>query len=233
MKKHYSVLAISTLIFSLISLSANAALVSRLNGQAVYDTDLDITWLADAGLAATNNFGVSGITATGPYASGTMNWATAQNWIGAMNTANYLGYSDWRLPATLQPDPTCGFQSGDDSFGWNCTGSELGHLFYNELGGAAGSTIEATHNANFGLFQNIQSYYYWSGTIYAQDPSYSWYFSFYDGGQGPVDNDYTIAWAVRTGDVATVPLPAAFWFFGSGLIGLFGFMRRGRAQNNN
>lgn len=30
-----------------ISLSANAALLSRLGGQAVYDTVLDITWLTD------------------------------------------------------------------------------------------------------------------------------------------------------------------------------------------
>ncbi len=30
---------------------------------------------------------------------------------------------------------------------------------------------------------------------------------------------------------SVVPVPAAFWLFGSGLIGLFGFMRRGRAKN--
>ena len=30
-----------------------------------------------------------------------------------------------------------------------------------------------------------------------------------------------------------VPVPAAFWLFGSGLVGLFGFMRRGRVQRNN
>jgi len=30
-----------------------------------------------------------------------------------------------------------------------------------------------------------------------------------------------------------VPIPAAFWLFGSGLVGLFGFMRRGRSQRIN
>ena len=54
---------------------ANAALVSRLNGQAIYDTDLNITWLADANLAATDSFGVAGI---GAFSSGGMSWVTAQ-----------------------------------------------------------------------------------------------------------------------------------------------------------
>lgn len=33
--------------------------------------------------------------------------------------------------------------------------------------------------------------------------------------------------------ITPVPLPAAFWFFGSGLIGLFGFMRRSHSQRNS
>jgi len=37
--------------------TADAALFSRLGGQAVYDDDLDITWLADADLSVTNDFG--------------------------------------------------------------------------------------------------------------------------------------------------------------------------------
>lgn len=94
-------------IFGLaITTSANAALVSRLNGTAVYDTDLGITWLADANLAGSNTFGVSGISIL-PSSAGQMNWGTAQNWIVAMNNANYLGYNDWRLPATQYPDASC------------------------------------------------------------------------------------------------------------------------------
>ena len=73
---------------------ANAALIDQ--GATVYDNDRGISWLKDANLAATNTFGVSGINA-----SGYMDWNTAQGWIGAMNSANYLGYSDWRLPTTL------------------------------------------------------------------------------------------------------------------------------------
>lgn len=151
--------------------TVQATLVSTLGGQAVYDTSRNLTWLADANLAATNTFGVSGINP-----GGTMNWFTAQSWIGAMNTANYLGYHDWRLPTTLQPDATCGYSGG-----YNCTGSEMGHLFYNELGGVAGNSILATHNANLALFQNVQSNIYWSGTEYAQDTYNAWRFYTFNG----------------------------------------------------
>jgi hypothetical protein len=37
------------------------------------------------------------------------------------------------------------------------------------------------------------------------------------------------AWAVRSGDVpAVVPVPAAVWLFGSGLLGLLGVVKRKR-----
>ena len=139
--------------------TAHAALQSRLNGQVVYDTDLNVTWLANANLAATNTFGVSGILKGSK--AGLMSWTTAQKWIAAMNAANYLGYNNWELPTTLQPDASCGTQSSlrgveclifghfrlqpdascaRTSFGVSCTGSMMGHLFYTELGGGVGSS---------------------------------------------------------------------------------------------
>ena len=33
-------------------------------------------------------------------------------------------------------------------------------------------------------------------------------------------------WAVRSGDVSAVPVPAAVWLFGSGLLGLIGIARK-------
>lgn len=202
------------IVASGVSSVANAALVDR-GGGLIYDTDLNITWLANANV------------------NGAMNWGGAMTW--ASNLSYYdsvrnVTYTDWRLPTTLQLDPACSGQSGVDSYGYNCTGSEMGHLFYNELGGVAGQSITATHNTNYNLFQNVQSGLYWSESEYAPYPYDAWYFNFLNGGQymNYKGND-GYAWAVRPGDVAAVPLPATAWLFGSGLLGLLGAARARQA----
>jgi hypothetical protein len=172
--------------------SIPAFVAPRLDGQAVYDSARNITWLANANLAASNTFDVAGINP-----DGLMNWATAQNWIAAMNAANYLGYSDWRLPVS------------DTCEGFNCTDSEMGHLFYDVLGGVAGSSLIAAHNENYDLFQNIHTLSNWAGTEYALDPSNAWTFVFEYGGQGWGSKDVLhVVWPVRSGD--SVPAVAIF-----------------------
>lgn len=192
--------------------TVQAALESRLGGQAIYDTDLNVTWLADANLAATNTFGAPSINP-----NGSMDWYTAQIWIGGMNAANYLGYHDWRLPT-----------SGTCPGGYNCTSSEMGHLFYNELGGMLGSP-------NLALFQNAQhNGPYWSDSVgnsnFAQDV-FAWGFNLFRGGYQDsfLKSSVLVALAVRSGDVPAVPVPAAAWLFGSGLIGLTGIARKHKA----
>lgn len=187
---------------------AQAALQSRLNGQAVYDTDLDITWFADANLAVSNTFGISGIKA-----NGRMTWYRADEWIAAMNAVSYLGYSDWRLPLSNGP---CG--------DFMCPAiDEMEHLFYSELGGMTGQSITVTHNGNFSLFSNIQSDRYWSGTSLAV-PGYALDFRFNDGYQSNyIKGGTSYAWAVRAGDV--IPVPGAAWLLGSALA-LSGLVRR-------
>ena len=186
---------------------ANAALYSRLDGAAVYDSDLDITWTANANI------------------NGLMNWADANTWADSL-VLNGVG--DWRLPSTLQPDSSCDIQPGDTylngSYDYRCTGSEMGHLFYNELGGTAGSNLPPTT-----LFSNIQWGYYWSGTEFAPDTEGAWAFALAYGYQYmPQKSELWYALAVRPGDIAltAVPVPAAVWLFGSGLLGMLGFARR-------
>ena len=230
MKSHHRYAVTALFIATLGALSvSNAALVDQ-SGGLIYDTDRNITWLANANLADSNTFGVSGIGTDSP---GDMTWDTAVNWISAMNANNYLGYSDWRMPTTLQPDPTCTYQVGGVSARYGCTGSEMGHLFSSELGGNFGESIFSTHNSNLSLFQNFQLYY-WSGTEYAPDTSQAWNYQFDDGFQGAdLKNGgalYNVL-VVRDGNSvpatpSAVPLPAAVWLFGSGLLGLIGIARR-------
>jgi len=195
--------------------AANAALVSRLGGLAYYDTVANVTWLADANYAKTSGYS----------ATGAMDWSTANAWAASLNIDGVTG---WQLPNTVQPDPSCSIQS-PVSYGYNCAGSPMGELFYNELGGVAGSSITTTHNSNYNLFSNVQSDWYWSATEYAPGSNYAWLFIF-NGGLQYFDQKAvsSYAWAVHAGDVgaSVVPVPAAAWLFGSGLLGLIGVARR-------
>ena len=206
---------------------ANAALVAADGGLTVYSTTTNLTWLANANLAATNTFGLAVGVDLGTVGvpnplipsiiniSGLMTWGGAIQWIAAMNVANYLGYSDWRLATS------------DTCFGSNCTGSEMGNLFYNELGGVAGSSILTTHNADLALFNNVQSSTYWSGTEYAPSTVNAWGFFTNNGFQG-VDFKLNplFALAVRSGPPSAVPEPSTIFLLGIGMLGLMGLSRR-------
>lgn len=159
--------------------AASAALVPKLGGAVVYDTDFNITWLADANLAASNTFGVSISNGNGP---GAMTWDQAQSWVVAMNTANYLGYSDWRLPTTTDTGaPGCDLSYSGTDCGYNpaLAASELAHLFFAELGNLSaydtvGNSSDGSSGVNWGVvntasFTNLLSYAYWSGMEYAPD----------------------------------------------------------------
>jgi hypothetical protein len=214
MKHQKNLLVLALLASVAVTGTAQASLFDRGDG-LIYDTDLNATWLANANLAASNTFGVAGIGA-----DGRMTWDTANSWIAGMDTANYLGYSDWRLPTT--PNLT-------SSIGTNQTSSELGHMFYSELGGASGVSIIDSHNSDYALFSNVNSsLVYWSGTEYVGDPaSRAWFFTAFIGYQNNnLKTTPFYAWAVRSGDVSAVPVPGAVWFFGSGLLALLGFKNR-------
>ncbi len=230
----------STLLLDMILLSlfstAEAALVGRLpvtpggtDYQAVYDIDRDITWLADANLAATTTFRVPGIAA-----DGRMSWFTANSWIGSLNATTqnggvgFLGFTDWRLPSAFNQDG-----SGPCGPVLNCTGSEMGHLFYDELGGNDNESVfDQTNDTqeeidNLALFSNVQSRLYWSGTELALGTSSAWFTSFRSGRQSTSEKEeFNFAWAVRSGDVAAVPAPSAMLLMGSGLVGLLIIKRR-------
>lgn len=190
--------------------------------EAYYDTALNITWLANAN-----------------YAGTTMNWATANTWAANLNPYG-SGITGWRLPTIMDTGTSgCNFAYSGTDCGYNVdtATSEMAHMFYNTLGNlsyydTSGSGPQAGWGlTNTGPFANVQSGGYWSATEYAPATSGAWLFGFNDGGQGSgikTGNGY--AWAVHAGDVgaSAVPVPAAAWLFGSGLLGLVGVSRKRR-----
>ena len=210
-----SLLAVSVLAMPLSNV--NAALLERLNGVAYYDTEANLTWLADANYAMTSGYDSDGY----------MDWVTANTWASSLTIS---GVSDWRLPTTQFLDSSCSNQTATQSWGYGCTSSEMGNLFYNVLGGDLYTSIDTTHNDNYDLFTNIltdSGYTYWSSTQY--DSYRAWTFDFDNGHQGYTSfpNVFS-AWLVHDGDVSAsvVPVPAAVWLFCSGLLGLIGVARR-------
>ena len=189
-----NLLLLALMGFSLTS-TVQAALIAR-GTDMVYDDVNNITWASDANLfqtqAASNPNLVSEIIAanggvihdtpnsydtvpnSGTYTLTTADFNTsngAMSWWGAQAWANNLslgGYTDWALPTTVTVQ-----------YGYNQTGSQWGDLFYNQLGGVQNTSISATHNANYNLFSNVQSYLYWSSSEYAPSPGYAWGFYTY------------------------------------------------------
>ena len=222
------------LLFGLCTSASEAALESRLGGLAVYDTDRDITWLADANAGAGSVFDDGFSTS-----DGLMSWDNANAWADSLTVG---GFTDWRLPITVQPDPSCTSQAGGGSIssGGNCTGSEMGHLYYDELSGtffpfnAPLTGILESGDPDLALFSNIQSTA-GSGGIYHSATEFNdanaWFFNF-NGGQQGFDNKTFghYAWAVRDGDVGVIPIPAAGWLFVSALALLAWFRRRTRSR---
>lgn len=167
---------------------ANAALQLSADGLTVYDTVNNITWLADFNPAAGNHFTLPVCSGPNPPAlcvnpNGSMNYASAAAWVQAMNAANYLGHSNWQLPTTPPLDNGCGKTGPNgNSFGFGCSASAMGSLYYNALSWKAPNTAVPIPNNTAGPFANLQPYLYWSQTS-AGGAGYNT-FSFDTGWQG-------------------------------------------------
>ncbi len=217
------------IIFLFYSSTAHAILIDNLDG-TITDDDFGIMWLADANLAAIESFGVSGINTNGQ-----MTWGTANNWIAGMNTSNYLGYSNWRLPTAFNQDGS-GPDFGADNGTGLATDSEMGHLFYNEFGGTAQSTVFGApifdlQNNSAPIF-NMHDNTYWTSTEFSSGINGdAWHFNFGGGNQGiAVKSHLLYVLPVRDNFSAPIPEPTTIALLGICLAGLAGAKVRRRRE---
>ncbi len=197
------------LIFSARSYAAMQNLgIDSLGNLLIYDTDLDITWY--------------------DYTNSANTWAEQVAW--ADNLILDFGgtvLQNWRLPATIDGPYVRGYD-GTTTGGYSITSSEMGHLYYTELGNLAWYDTEGNGPQpgwglnNTGDFQNLQQAGYWTGTEYTDDTLKAWRFSLYSGNQNinldKTGNGYAIA--AMDGMATAAPEPISVILFGAGSIPL-------------
>jgi hypothetical protein len=202
-------LLITVIVLLTFSSLAHANLIDNFNGTVteVKNDGSRLMWMQDANYAQTVGLSVSG----------QLTWAEATSWA---STLSFDGYAGWRLPTTNN--------NAAGSAGYN-NNSEMGYLYYNELGNTAGSFVNA------GPFFNIQDYWYWTGTTFV-DPNFAMVFSLRDIPNSPTNeagwedagtkSAVTYAWLVRDATNDTVPEPSSLYLLLFGLIAFGIFQAR-------
>jgi hypothetical protein len=199
------------------------------DGLLIYDPTSKVTFLANANLAATLSPD-SPYYVTGINPDGSMNTTTLDNFLAALNNPAhpYLGLTGWTVPMIAQDglNPNCsiGPTNGNPAYGYNCDGraSQLGELFYDQLGGVAGHDIAWTSNWHVWFFNDLKANYYWQCQPTVKDlpgqckpgnsagfpPS----FSFLSGYQG-LQSDPNELFVILTVPGDAIPHERRWWLF--------------------
>lgn len=193
-----------TLVALLAAFAMSASLVQAelqylgedsLGNGLIYDTDLDITWY--------------------DFTHAPDTWFNHVSWAENLTvTFGVNTYDDWRLPVNVDGQYATTGHSGLTLSGWNITSSELGHLFYAELGnegsrdllGALTGCGQGTPTCLTDVrdFQNLVSGRYYSSD-HAGISYYAWFFDLNNGYQYVTTNYESVVHgiAVRPGMAAS------------------------------
>jgi hypothetical protein len=243
-----ALLPFAAFVLLAFSLQAASGLIDRGNG-LIYDDVLDITWLQNADLFATQE---------GPHYNN--DWVDQVLWI---DNLVYAGFNDWRpasmsvsasagqpwapwayAPSIVDCDPTSGTTEAE------CMDNELGYMYFYNLDGILGRTdfggdpghfdsgIDITTPSGI-TFRNLNTTYYSSTTMqFIFDPLFYdtsfgvWGFYFSGGFQGFADPGSTPAfWAVRDGDSVTINLPNTAALMLLAILSLVARRTRGTARS--
>ena len=206
--KFIFILCAAALILCGISTSSEAMLIDR-GGGLIYDSDLNLTWLQDARYSRTS---------PDSFGAGYISWKDGMAWTESLvyyDSVRNKYWDDWRMPSAFNRDPNNLWNTDPNDLGpcegYDCSYSEMGHLYYTSLGNIAGQG----GFTNPGPFINLLGGPYWYGEPNQDTHPFYWYFNFNPGWQGLADCHF--AWAVMEGDV---PEPATLILLGAGVLGL-------------
>ena len=114
-------------------------------GTVVTDNLTGLMWAGDGGTPALSTL----------CAGGVATWQGALDYVACLNTNDYLGYADWRLPNVDELE-------------------SLVHAEYTKETTCGGACTTNAAWLNTQGFSNVQAYFYWSSTTYGILTSSAW-----------------------------------------------------------